>query len=144
MCSIEIQEATLLKKRSLVRNVRYNYTTKSEAPVKCSLGNNMVVFANVFLVFDLKPCYHKHIFNKLCQHNRRRGHTMTVSYNRLWKQLKDRGMKKRDLEREAGISHYTIYKLNHGENLTTDVLGRICKVLGCTLDEIMEFVEDEE
>lgn len=69
---------------------------------------------------------------------------MTVSYSRLWKQLKDRGMKKRDLERKAGISHYTIYKLNHGENLTTDVLGRICKALGCTLDEIMEFVEDEE
>ena len=53
-------------------------------------------------------------------------------------------MRKRDLEREAGISHYTIYKLNHGKNLTTDVLGRICKALGCTLDEIMEFVEDEE
>lgn len=69
---------------------------------------------------------------------------MTVSYSKLWKQLKDRGMKKRDLEREAGISHYTIFKLNHGENLTTDVLGRICKALGCTLDEIMEFVEDEE
>ena len=69
---------------------------------------------------------------------------MDLSYNRLWKQLKDGGMKKRDMERETGISHYTIIKLNHGENLTTDVLGRICKALGCTLDKIMEFVEDEE
>ena len=53
---------------------------------------------------------------------------MAVSYNRLWKQLNDRGMRKRNLEREAGISHYTIYKLwnslrtksNHGK---MDIIG---------------------
>lgn len=65
---------------------------------------------------------------------------MAVSYSRLWEQLKDRGMKKRDLERKAGISHYTIHKLNHGDNLTTDVLEKICKALECTPNDIMEFV----
>lgn len=60
---------------------------------------------------------------------------MTVNYSKLWNQLKDGGMKKRDSEREASISHYTTYKLN----LTTDVLVRICKALRCTLDDIMVF-----
>lgn len=47
---------------------------------------------------------------------------MAVSYKRLWKLLIDKDMKKSDLEREAGISHYTVYKLSHGENVTTEVL----------------------
>lgn len=54
---------------------------------------------------------------------------MKVSYKKLWKLLIDKDMKKRDLERCAGISHYTINKLNHGENVTTDILGKICKAL---------------
>ena len=50
---------------------------------------------------------------------------MKVSYKKLWKMLIDQDMKKRDLEKAAGISHYTINKLNHGDNVTTDVLGKI-------------------
>lgn len=61
---------------------------------------------------------------------------MKVSYKKLWKLLIDKDMKKRDLERCAGISHYTINKLNHGENVTTDILGKICKALGCTMNDI--------
>ena len=64
---------------------------------------------------------------------------MKVSYKKLWKLLIDKDMKKRDLERCAGISHYTINKLNHGEN----VLGKICKALGCTMNDIMEFIDDD-
>lgn len=66
---------------------------------------------------------------------------MKVSYKKLWKMLIDQGMKKRDLEKAAGISHYTINKLNHGDNVTTDVLGKICMALNCTIDDIMEFVD---
>ena len=65
---------------------------------------------------------------------------MKVSYKKLWKMLIDQDMKKRDLEKAAGISHYTINKLNHGDNVTTDVLGKICMALNCTIDDIMEFV----
>ena len=42
----------------------------------------------------------------------------------------------------AGVSHYTMNKLTHGDNVTTDVLGRICRALNCTFDEIMEFNDD--
>lgn len=69
---------------------------------------------------------------------------MTACYKKLWKLLIDKDMKKTDLEKAAGISHYTINKLNHGENVTTDVLGKICKVLGCSIGDIMEFIDDEQ
>ena len=67
---------------------------------------------------------------------------MATSYKRLWKLLIDRDLKKCDLERMAGISHYTIYKLKHGDNLTTDVISRICLALECTPDQIMEILPD--
>ena len=67
---------------------------------------------------------------------------MAVSYKKLWKLLIDKDMKKKDLEEKAGVSHYVINKLTHGENVMTDVLGRICKALGCAIDDIMEFTDD--
>ena len=68
---------------------------------------------------------------------------MAISYKRLWKLLIDKDMKKRDLEKLSGISHYTINKLNRGENVTTEVLGKICIALNCTMDDIMEIIPDE-
>ena len=55
---------------------------------------------------------------------------MAVSYKKLWKLLIDRDLKKKDLETMARVSHYTMNKLTHGDNVTTDVLGRICNALG--------------
>ena len=67
---------------------------------------------------------------------------MNVSYKKLWKMLIDRDLKKKNLEEMASVSHYTMNKLTRGDNVTTDVLGRICKALNCTLYEIMEFNDD--
>ena len=70
---------------------------------------------------------------------------MTVSYKKLWKLLIDRDMKKKDLAQLAGISSFTISKMSAGNNVTVEVLGKICKALNCTLDDIMEFIpEDDE
>ena len=68
---------------------------------------------------------------------------MATSYKKLWKLLIDKDMKKKDLAAAAGISTYTISKMGKGENVTTDVLGKICAALDCTLDDIMEFIPDE-
>ena len=68
---------------------------------------------------------------------------MSVSYKRLWKLLIDKDMKKKDLAAAANISTYTVNKLNRGENVNTDTLVRICKVLGCTFDDIMELIPDQ-
>ena len=67
---------------------------------------------------------------------------MAASYKKLWKLLIDRDLKKKDLCEMANISNYTIGKMNRGDNITTDVLGRICKALDCSIEEIMEFIPD--
>ena len=66
---------------------------------------------------------------------------MAASYKKLWKLLIDRDLKKKDLQTLAGISNYTVSKLNRGDNVTTDVLGKICKALNCNINDIMEFVD---
>lgn len=68
---------------------------------------------------------------------------MSVSYKKLWKILIDKDMKKKDLQEAANISNYTISKLNRGDNVTTDVLGRICMALDCTFDDICELENKE-
>ena len=65
---------------------------------------------------------------------------MVVSYKKLWKILIDKDLKKKDLAALANISTYTINKLNRGDNVTTDILVRICCALNCTFDDVMEIV----
>ncbi len=52
-------------------------------------------------------------------------------------------MKKKDLCLVAGISHASIAKLGKNENITTDVLLRICKALDCDIGDIMEIINDD-
>ena len=69
---------------------------------------------------------------------------MAVSYKKLWKLLIDKDMKKSDLEREAGITHYALSKLSQGKDVSTEVLGKICVALSCTIDDIMEFIPEND
>ena len=68
---------------------------------------------------------------------------MRISYNKLWKMLIDKNMKKQDLKKATGISATCIAKMGRGDNVTTDVLVRICTALDCRLEDIMELVQDE-
>ena len=69
---------------------------------------------------------------------------MAVSYKKLWKLLIDRDMKKKDLAVIADISNYTVTKMSKGENVTVEILGKICKALDCGVDDIMEFIPEEK
>lgn len=69
---------------------------------------------------------------------------MSVSYKRLWHLLIDEDMKKKDLMEKANISDYTIRKLNRGDNVTTDVLVRICHALDCHIEDIMEVLPEDK
>lgn len=69
---------------------------------------------------------------------------MAVSYKKLWELLIDKDMKKKDLEEQVKVSHYTISKMYRGENITIDMLERICKALNCIPDDVMEFIPDED
>lgn len=68
---------------------------------------------------------------------------MAVSYKRLWKLLIDKDMRKKDLAVAAGISTYTISKMGKGENITTNVLYKICTALNCSIGEVIEFIPDD-
>ena len=63
---------------------------------------------------------------------------MGISYKKLWKILIDRNMNKRDLKRISGVSTTSIAKLSKGENITTDVLLKICRALDCGINDIMD------
>ena len=69
---------------------------------------------------------------------------MRFSYNKLWKLLIDKGMNRQDLKRESGLSSTCIAKLGKGENVTTDVLLRVCVALNCDISDIVECVEESE
>lgn len=69
---------------------------------------------------------------------------MRMSYNKLWKLLIDKKMKKSDLRKNAKISSSTLAKLTNDENVTTDVLVKICNELKCNVSDIMEFIPDDE
>ena len=67
---------------------------------------------------------------------------MSISYNKLWKMLIDKNMKKSDLKEKAGISSTSLAKLGKGDNITTDVLLRICEAMDCRIEDILETVRD--
>lgn len=69
---------------------------------------------------------------------------MRISYNPLWKMLIDKGMNKKELRELSGISTASMAKLGKGENITTDVLLRICTALNCQISDILEPLPDEE
>ena len=68
---------------------------------------------------------------------------MSVCYNKLWKLLIDRKMNKTDLRIAAGITTTALAKLGKNENVNTEVLAKICKVLECGVDDVMEFIPDD-
>ena len=69
---------------------------------------------------------------------------MTVKFNKLFKLLIDKDMQKGELVRQAGISSSSMAKLKKGANVNVEVLVRICRVLDCTFDDIMEIPPLEE
>ena len=61
-----------------------------------------------------------------------------ISYNKLWKLLIDRGMKKKELQEASGVSAASIAKLGRNGNITTEVLLKICIALDCDISDICE------
>ena len=69
---------------------------------------------------------------------------MHFNYNKLWKLLIDKNMNKQDLRKNCNVSGASVAKLAKGQNITTDVLLRICDGLNCDIGDICEFVHDPE
>lgn len=69
---------------------------------------------------------------------------MAVSYKKLWKLLIDKDMKKKDLCAKAGISPASVTKMRRNGHVTTEVLLKICIVLNCQVEDIMEIAPDSD
>jgi DNA-binding Xre family transcriptional regulator len=67
---------------------------------------------------------------------------MDVCYNKLFKLLIDKGMKKTEFRKAVKISESTLAKLSRNENVSLDVIVRICRELDCTVDEILDILPD--
>ena len=68
---------------------------------------------------------------------------MTISYKKLWKLLIDKDMKKKDLQKAAGISATSITKLGKNDNVNTQIIEKICTALHCDVCDIMEMIDDQ-
>ncbi|MDE6200815.1 MAG: helix-turn-helix transcriptional regulator [Clostridiales bacterium] len=69
---------------------------------------------------------------------------MAVSYNKLWKLLIDKGMTKTELRLATDMSTTTLARLGKNENVSMDVMLRICKVLDCKFDDIVDLTADSD
>ncbi len=67
---------------------------------------------------------------------------MTISYNRLWKLLIDKGIKRTELKQLAGVSTNVIAKLGKNEPVAMETLAKICTALQCGLDDIVDITTD--
>ena len=74
----------------------------------------------------------------------RKGLIMAIRYSKLWKRLIDENMMKVYLRDQAGITTNALAKRGKNEHVSTQVLEKVCNVLHCEIQDIMEFVPDEE
>ena len=68
---------------------------------------------------------------------------MTVCYNKLWKLLIDKNMKKKDLRLATGISTTALAKLGKNEHVSTEIRTKSCKALDCDFCDIIELVKEK-
>lgn len=68
---------------------------------------------------------------------------MPVSYDKLWKTLIDRKMKRTDLKEMAGISFIVLAKLGKNEFVSMESIYKICLALNCGVNDVMEFTDKE-
>lgn len=69
---------------------------------------------------------------------------MAYSYNKLWKLMIDKKINKTTLRREAGITSNAMANMGKDQPVNVEVLAKICRVLDCTIDDIMEIIPDEQ
>lgn len=68
---------------------------------------------------------------------------MGISYKKLFKLMIDKDIKKKDLREMASIGNSTMTKLANNENVTMEVMAKICNALNCKMDDIVEIIPEE-
>ena len=65
-----------------------------------------------------------------------------ISYAPLWKTMRERGATTYTLEVKGNISSSTVRRLKAGESVSTNTLDSLCKILDCSITDVIEFVDD--
>ena len=68
---------------------------------------------------------------------------MDVSYNKLFKLLIDKELKKTEFAKEIGINANTLAKLSRNELVSMEVLVRICRYFECSVDDILDILPEK-
>ena len=68
---------------------------------------------------------------------------MKISYERLFQLMKKRNIRKQDLRDQVGLSPATVAKLSKNENVSMDVIVRLCSFFDCKIEKIVEVREEE-
>ena len=120
-----------------------SHNTPAGRQGKVSLFFYNKIFKKADLLFDF--CFSADILQaKLVFTDNHYGKKMEASYKKLWKLLIDRDMSKTDLRLKAGISTMALAKLGKNENVSMDVLKKICSALECNIGDIMDLVPAKE
>jgi len=98
----------------------------------CSGISNYI--RNIYLVKGANEIYVRNI----------EGVYMKLSYKKLFKLLIDKEISGIELMNNASISRSSYYKIKNGDNITTEVLLRICRYLDCDISDIVECIHEEE
>lgn len=77
----------------------------------------------------------KHVFNNLI---------MKISYAPLWKTMKRKGISTYKLIKDYGFNTRTLNNMKHDESITMYTLGRLCEILSCTPNDVVEFIIENE
>ena len=130
---------TSLPKRTSDGNLSHYIRAECEIQEKSRIND---AFAGINLVFRSSLWYTVSVRVILIRFLEREVEGMAISYKKLWKLLIDKDMKKKDLQRVAGISSASITKLGKNENVNTEIIEKICVALQCDVSDIMEMVDD--
>lgn len=67
-----------------------------------------------------------------------------ISYTPLWRTMENRSATTYTLQVKGGVSSSTIRRLKSGESVSTNTLDALCKILNCTIPDVVEYLPDTE
>lgn len=68
---------------------------------------------------------------------------MSVTYGKLWKLLEEKGMKKIELQRKAGISGNILARMGRDEYISMESVEKVCRILHCGVDDMLDFIDED-
>lgn len=82
------------------------------------------------------------IINPIIRIVKMKGESIMIIFDKLWITMEKKGVSTYRLREKCGIDRKTIRRLRTNDNIETKTLNKLCNVLGCSLEDIAEFIPD--